>query len=102
MILLNNLEDNIMTTWLWVVVIHLIELVTIGIFFLIRRNNALEKAVIDQQQYIDAISIVISDGDRRLKELDTMGAFKADDEVGTFFQNLREIQTNISQFNNRK
>ena len=91
-----------MATWLWVVVIHLIELVAIGIFFLIRRNNALEKAVTDQQQYIDAISIVIDDGDRRLKELDTMGAFEADDEVGTFFQNLREIQTNISQFNNRK
>jgi hypothetical protein len=31
-----------------------------------------------------------------------MGAFEADDEVGTFFQNLREIQTTISQFNNRK
>jgi hypothetical protein len=91
-----------MTTWLWVIVIHLIELVAIGIFFLIRRNNALEKAVTDQQQYIDAISIVISDGDRRLRELDTMGAFEADDEVGTFFQNLREIQTSISQFNNRK
>ena len=91
-----------MATWLWVVVIHLIELVAIGIFFLIRRNNALEKSVTDQQQYIDAISIVIDDGDRRLKELDTMGAFEADDEVGTFFQNLREIQTNISQFNNRK
>jgi len=91
-----------MTTWLWVIVIHLIELVAIGIFFLIRRNNALEKAIIDQQQYIDAISIVIADGDRRLRELDTMGAFEADDEVGTFFQNLREIQTSISQFNNRK
>ena len=98
----NNLEDNIMVTWLWVVVIHLIELVAIGIFFLIRRNNALEKAVTSQQEYIDAISIVIADGDRRLKELDTMGAFEADDEVGTFFQNLREIQNTISQFNNRK
>jgi hypothetical protein len=31
-----------------------------------------------------------------------MGAFEADDEVGNFFQNLREIQTSISQFNNRK
>jgi hypothetical protein len=91
-----------MVTWLWVVVIHLIELVAIGIFFLIRRNNALEKAVTSQQEYIDAISIVIADGDRRLKELDTMGAFEADDEVGTFFQNLREIQNTISQFNNRK
>jgi hypothetical protein len=38
----------------------------------------------------------------RLRELDTMGAFESDDEVGTFFKNLREIQTSISQFNNRK
>ena len=88
--------------WFWIIIIHLIEIVAIGIFFLIRRNNALEKAVNDQQQYIDAISIVIADGDRRLRELDTMGAFEADDEVGNFFQNLREIQTTISQFNNRK
>ena len=88
--------------WLWVLIIHLVEIVAIGIFLLIRRNNALEKAVTEQQQYIDAISIVIAEGDRRLKELDTMGAFEADDEVGNFFQNLREIQNTISQFNNRK
>jgi hypothetical protein len=88
--------------WFWVIIIHLIEILVIGVFLLIRRNGALEKAVNDQQQYIDAISIVISDSDRRLRELDTMGAFEADDEVGTFFQNLREIQTSISQFNNRK
>jgi hypothetical protein len=88
--------------WFWVIIIHLIEIVGIGIFLLLRRNNALEKAVTEQQQYIDAISIVIADGDRRLRELDTMGAFEADDEVGNFFQNLREIQTTISQFNNRK
>jgi hypothetical protein len=89
-------------TIFWLVIIHLIEIIAIGIFLLIRRNNALEKAVTEQQQYIDAISIVIADGDRRLRELDTMGAFEADDEVGTFFQNLREVQTTISQFNNRK
>ena len=88
--------------WFWVLIIHLIEIIGIGVFLLLRRNNALEKAVTEQQQYIDAISIVIADGDRRLRELDTMGAFEADDEVGNFFQNLREIQTTISQFNNRK
>jgi hypothetical protein len=88
--------------WFWVIIIHLVEIIGIGIFLLLRRNNALEKAVTEQQQYIDAISIVIADGDRRLRELDTMGAFEADDEIGTFFQNLREIQTSISQFNNRK
>jgi hypothetical protein len=88
--------------WIWLIVIHLIEIIGIGIFFLIRRNNALEKAVVDQQQYLDAISILIADSDARLRELDTMGAFETDDEVGTFFKNLREMQTIISQFNNRK
>lgn len=88
--------------WFWVLIIHIIEIVAVGIFFLIRRNNILEKAVNDQQQYIDAISIIIADSDVRLKELDTAGAFESDDEVGTFFKNLREIQTVISQFNNRK
>ena len=49
--------------WLWILVIHLVEIVAIGIFLLIRRNSALEKAVTEQQQYIDAISIVIADSD---------------------------------------
>ncbi len=64
--------------WFWIIIIHLVEIIGIGIFLLLRRNNALEKAVTEQQQYIDAISIVIADGDRRLRELDTMGAFEAD------------------------
>jgi len=87
---------------LWVVVIHLIELAIIGAFLLIRRNNALEKAFSEQQQYIDAIGIIAADGEARLKELDLQGAFQADDEVGTFFSNLKEIQTLVSQFNIRK
>lgn len=87
---------------LWVLIIHVIELIAIGAFLLIRRNNALEKAFIQQQEYIDAISIIIADSDAKLKELDTLGAFEADDEVGTFFTNLREMQNLISQFNTRK
>lgn len=88
--------------WLWLVMIHVIEIVAIGIFLLVRRNNALEKAVIEQQQYIDAISIIIDDSKRQLEELDQLGAFKADDEVGTFFNNLKEIQENLNRFNNRR
>jgi poly(A) polymerase Pap1 len=56
----------------------------------------------EQQQYIDAISIVISDSSNTIKELDSKGAFEADDEVGTFFRNLKEIQNVLDQFNNRK
>ena len=87
---------------LWVVLIHLIELAIIGAVLLIRRNNALEKAVIEQRQFMDAISILINNSDEKLKELDRLGAFEADDEVGTFFQNLREIQNIISDFNSTR
>jgi hypothetical protein len=87
--------------WLWILGIHLIELAVIGIFLLIRRNSALEKAVQEQQQYIDAISIIIANSNAKLKELDVMGAFQADDEVGNFFTNLKEIQDILNEFNNR-
>lgn len=83
---------------LWVVGVHIIEIVGVLIFLLLRRNNALEKALAEQQQYIDAISIIIENSDQQLKELDKMGAFEADDEVGTFFRNLKEIQNLINQF----
>jgi hypothetical protein len=88
--------------WLWILGIHLVELAVIGIFLLIRRNSALEKAVKDQQQYMDAISIIVANSDAKLKELDVMGAFQADDEVGTFFTNLKEIQDILSEVNNRR
>jgi hypothetical protein len=86
--------------WLSLLLIHIVELIAVGAFLLIRRNSALEKAVIQQREYIDAIGIIITNSDAKLKELDTLGAFQADDEVGTFFQNLREIQTIINDFNN--
>jgi hypothetical protein len=87
---------------LWVLGIHLIELVAIGMFLLIRKNSLLENTVVNQQQYIDAISIIIAESSVKLKELDTLGAFQADDEVGTFFTNLKEIQDTLDQFNNRR
>jgi hypothetical protein len=91
-----------MSIVLWVIVVHLIEVALIGGYLLIRKNNALEKVVADQQQYIDAVSIIINDSSETIKKLDSRGAFEADDEVGTFFQNIKEIQNVLDQFNLRK
>jgi hypothetical protein len=88
--------------WIWVVGIHAIELIAVGLFLLIRRNNVLEKAVTQQQQHLDAISIIIQNSQQKLEELDSMGAFKSDDEVGTFFRNLKEIQDVLNEFNTIK
>ena len=90
-----------METFLWVILIHVIELVLIAGYLLISKNNKLEKALISQQQYIDAISIIIEDSNTTIQELDNRGAFEADDEVGTFFRNIKEIQTVLNQFNTK-
>ena len=87
---------------LWVILVHIIELAIIGGYLIIRKNSKLEKAIIEQQNYIDAISIVIEDSANTIQELDNRGAFEADDEVGTFFRNLKEIQNVLNQFNTRK
>ncbi len=87
---------------LWVILVHIIELALLGGYLLVRKNNKLEKVIADQQQYIDAISIIIDDSNETIKELDNRGAFEADDEVGTFFRNLKEIQNVLNQFNTRK
>ena len=89
-----------MSTVLWVIVIHLIELAIIGGYLLIRKNNKLESIVANQQNYIDAISIIVNDSNETIKQLDARGAFESDDEIGTFFKNLKEIQDILNQFNN--
>ena len=91
-----------MQTVLWVILIHVIEVIGIAGYLLVRKNNKLEKIVVDQQQYIDAISIIIQDSENTIKELDNRGAFEADDEVGTFFRNLKQIQEILNGFNTRK
>lgn len=85
----------------WVILIHIIEVIGVAVYLLISKNNKLEKAVIEQQQYIDAISIIIEDSNSTIQMLDNRGAFEADDEVGTFFRNLKEIQNVLNQFKNR-
>ena len=91
-----------MSIVLWVILIHIIEIIGIAGYLIIRKNNKLEKALQEQQQYIDAISIIIDNSSNTMKELDNRGAFEADDEVGTFFKNLKEIQDVLDQFNTRK
>jgi LPS O-antigen subunit length determinant protein (WzzB/FepE family) len=91
-----------MSVVLWVILVHLIEVIGIAGYLIIKKNSKLERAIVEQQQYIDAISIVIEDSANTIQELDNRGAFEADDEVGTFFRNLKEIQNVLNQFNTRK
>jgi len=91
-----------MNVVIWVIIVHLIEVIGIAGYLLIHKNNKLERVIAEQQNYIDTISIIIQDSENTIRELDARGAFESDDEVGTFFRNLKQIQEILNDFNTRK
>ena len=91
-----------MSTALWVILIHVIEIILIGGYLLVRKNSQLEKVIVNQQQYIDALGVVIQNSNEMIQQLDNKGVVEADDEVGTFFKNIKEIQNILDQFNSRQ
>jgi len=50
------------------------------------------------QKYFIQLNEIIHISDIRLKQIDSKGSFKSDDEVGFFFKNLQEIQNTLNEF----
>ena len=48
--------------------------------------------------YLNKISDIIELSDKKLKEVDYKGSFKSDDEVGFFFEEIKQIQDTLNQF----
>ena len=53
-------------------------------------------------KYLDKISKIIEISDEKLKKLDQLGRFEADDEIGFFFKNVKNIQKILNEFKIRK
>ena len=67
-------------------------------FNLLRKNEKQEDILISYLEYLDTLSKVIETSDKKLKEIDHSGVFKADDEVGQFFDSIKEIQDILNDF----
>ena len=68
------------------------------IFNLLKKQEAAEDIVISYMNYLDNVSKTIEISDKKLKELDTKGSFKSDDEVGFFFNSIQQIQEILNDF----
>ena len=49
--------------------------------------------------YLDRLSRVIEISDKKINELDSIGAFANDDETGTIFDGIKQIQEILNEFN---
>lgn len=65
---------------------------------LLKKLEKLEDTVQNQQKYVEDISNVLEDSSKRLREIDSNGSFSSDDEVGFFFENLKQIQSVLDAY----
>jgi hypothetical protein len=86
--------------------IILAVLVVSGVIFVYILRNLLlkvekyEDQVINLQQTLVNIQDTILDSQKHLNQLDERGVFQSDDEVGYFFEQLKEVQNELDRFTN--
>lgn len=67
-------------------------------FRTVRKLEKQEDIITLQNKYIVKISETIGGSAKKLKEMDTLGAFESDDEVGYFFKALQSIQQELDNY----
>jgi hypothetical protein len=68
-------------------------------FNLLRKNEKQEDILLGYMSYLNKVSDIIEMSDKKLKEVDARESFKSDDEVGFFFESIKQIQSILNQFN---
>lgn len=56
------------------------------------------KILVSYQIYLNKISDIIELSDKKLKEIDHKGSFESDDEIGFFFQSVKQLQEALNAF----
>ncbi len=67
-------------------------------FNLLGKNEKAEDILVSQQEFINKVDEHITFSEKRLKQIDEKGMFKSDDEIGWFFNEVKKIQNDLSQF----
>ena len=89
------------------IVILSITTLTLGFstWNLLRKNEATEDVVEeqikmfdDQEELLSKIATSIDTSMARMKELDKLGSFEADDETGFIFKNMYEIISELEEY----
>ena len=64
----------------------------------IRKVESSEDVIADYEVWIDEFIKRIDIMDEQLKQIDAKGTFESDDEVGTFFKSLKDLQSRVTTF----
>ena len=67
-------------------------------FNLLNKNEKAEDILVSHQEFIIKVDEHITFSEKRLRQIDERGVFKSDDEIGWFFNEIKKIQNDLSQF----
>ena len=81
------------------IIILSLLVVTLGYttFNLLRKNETQEEILLSYLDYLNKISGIIDFSDQKMKEIDSKETFKSDDEIGFFFEQIKQIQDVLNQ-----
>ena len=65
---------------------------------LLRKIEKTEDIIISQSEFLNKLSTQIKASSEKLTEIDNKGTFEGDDEIGWFFNEIKKIQNDLSQF----
>lgn len=65
---------------------------------LLRKNEKYEDIIEEQLVYLRSVSNTIKEAQTIIDTVDEKGTFRSDDEVGIFFETLKDITTTISSY----
>ena len=82
--------------------IVLLAVISYVIINLLRKNEKFEDMIESQNQYIQTISELMTESNKKIKEIDSKQIFQSDDEIGWFFTGIKEIQDLINEYNIKK
>jgi hypothetical protein len=67
-------------------------------FNLLRKNEKAEDIMLSQSKFLNSITSQIDISSKKLSEIDKKGTFEGDDEIGWFFNEIKKIQNDLSQY----
>jgi len=80
-------------------VLGVIILVLVYVIFNLNRKVIKQEDVLEYQvDYLRKVSYLISESKIYVEQLDESGAFRSDDELGVFFNFMKEIQSTVNDF----
>jgi hypothetical protein len=81
-----------------IILIIMVAILGYATFNLLRKLEKQEDILTSYMVYLNKLSDIIEFSDKKLKEVDSRGSFESDDEVGFFFQSVKQIQETLNSF----